>query len=85
MHSWDKIGLSLTSNLPFSERLYLHIMYWYGNLRAGDSNSQIKILEGNICHKFFAGEAERLGLETEEDVIAMVKELRKEKRWNNCG
>lgn len=27
----------------------------------------------------FVGEAERLGLETEEDVMAMVKELRKER------
>lgn len=27
----------------------------------------------------FAGEVERLGLETEEDVMAMVKELRKER------
>lgn len=26
----------------------------------------------------FAGEADRLGLETEEDVMAMVKELRRE-------
>ena len=28
----------------------------------------------------FAGEAERLGLETEEDVMTMVKELRKKSR-----
>ena len=27
----------------------------------------------------FAGEAERVGLETEEDVVAMVKELRKDR------
>ena len=27
----------------------------------------------------FAGEAERIGLETEEDVVAMVKELREER------
>ncbi len=27
----------------------------------------------------FAGETERLGLETEEDVVVMVKELRKER------
>lgn len=30
----------------------------------------------------FKGEAKRLGLETEEDVVEMVKEVRKEKKGN---
>ena len=32
------------------------------------------------AQKDFEGEAERLGLKTEEDVVALVKEVRKE-RW----
>jgi len=34
----------------------------------------------------FEGEAERLGLETDDDVVAMIKEIRKE-NWekNNAG
>ena len=36
--------------------------------------------------KAFEGEAERLGLETEDDVVAMIKEIRKENREkNNAG
>ena len=31
-------------------------------------------------HKEFEGEAERLGLETEEDVVKMIKEFRKERK-----
>ena len=36
--------------------------------------------------KAFEGEAERLGLETEDDVVAMIKEIRKE-NWekNNAS
>jgi len=36
--------------------------------------------------KAFEGEAERLGLENDEDVVAMIKEIRK-KNWekNNAG
>ena len=36
--------------------------------------------------KAFEGEAERLGLENDEDVVAMIKEIRKE-NWmkNNAG
>jgi len=36
--------------------------------------------------KAFEGEAERLGLENEDDVVAMIKEIRKE-NWekNNAG
>ena len=30
----------------------------------------------------FKGEAKRLGLETEEDIVEMVKEVRKEKKGN---
>jgi len=33
--------------------------------------------------KAFEGEAERLGLETEDDVVAMIKEIRKENLENN--
>ena len=33
----------------------------------------------------FVGEAERLGLKDEHDVVAMVKEVRKEKRVNDAG
>ena len=33
----------------------------------------------------FLGEAERLGLKDERDVVAMVKEVRKEKRVTNAG
>lgn len=41
------------------------------------ANSSIEALREDQAA--FAGEAERLGLETEEDVMAMVKELRKER------
>ena len=33
----------------------------------------------------FLGEAERLGLKDERDVVAMVKEVRKEKRVTDAG
>ena len=33
----------------------------------------------------FQGEAERLGLKDEQDVVAMVKEVRKEKRGIHAG
>lgn len=33
----------------------------------------------------FRGEAERIGLEDERDVVMMVKEVRKEKRVANAG
>lgn len=41
------------------------------------SNSSMEALRE--AQAAFAGEAERLGLETEEDVVAMIKELRKER------
>jgi AbrB family looped-hinge helix DNA binding protein len=34
----------------------------------------------NRMQEAFAGEAERLGLETEDDVVAMIKEIRRD-RW----
>ena len=33
----------------------------------------------------FQGEAERIGLKDEQDVVAMIKEVRKEKRSVNAG
>jgi AbrB family looped-hinge helix DNA binding protein len=33
----------------------------------------------------FYGEAERVGLKTEQDVVLMIKEMRKEKRAVNAG
>jgi len=36
----------------------------------------------NSLQEAFAGEAERLGLKNEDDVAAMVKEIRRE-RWEN--
>jgi len=33
----------------------------------------------------FAGEAERVGLKDEDDVVEMIKEIRKERRLRNAG
>ena len=62
-----KLGLKEGSKVLFLEeagRIYL-------------ANSSMEALRE--AQAAFAGEAERLGLETEEDVVAMVKELRKER------
>ena len=44
------------------------------------ANSSMEALRE--AQEAFSGEAERLGLETEEDVMVMVKELRKERTVN---
>ena len=62
-----KLGIKEGSKVLFLEesgRIYL-------------ANSSIEALRE--AQAAFAGEAERVGLKTEEDVVAMVKELRKEK------
>lgn len=62
-----KLGIKEGSKVLFLEeagRIYL-------------ANSSMEALRE--AQSAFAGEAERLGLETEEDVVAMVKELRKER------
>ena len=62
-----KLGLKEGSKVLFLEeagRIYL-------------ANSSMEALRE--AQAAFVGEAERLGLETEEDVMAMVKELRKER------
>ena len=62
-----KLGIKEGSKVLFLEeagRIYL-------------SNSSMEALRE--AQAAFAGEAERLGLETEEDIVAMVKELRKER------
>ena len=62
-----KLGIKEGSKVLFLEeagRIYL-------------ANSSMEALRE--AQAAFAGEAERLGLETEEDVMAMVKELRKER------
>jgi len=33
----------------------------------------------------FRGEAERVGLKTEQDVVTMIKDIRREKRSTNAG
>ena len=62
-----KLGIKEGSKVLFLEeagRIYL-------------ANSSMEALrEAQVA---FEGEAERLGLETDEDVVAMVKELRKER------
>lgn len=62
-----KLGIKEGSKVLFLEeagRIYL-------------ANSSMEALRE--AQAAFAGEAERLGLQTEEDVVAMVKELRKER------
>ncbi len=62
-----KLGIKAGSKVLFLEeagRIYL-------------ANSSMEALRE--AQAAFAGEAGRLGLETEEDVITMVKELRKER------
>ncbi len=62
-----KLGIKEGSKVLFLEeagRIYL-------------ANSSMEALRE--AQAAFAGEAERLGLETEEDVVAMVKELRKDR------
>lgn len=62
-----KLGIKEGSKVLFLEeagRIYL-------------ANSSMEAL--GEAQAAFAGEAERLGLETEEDIVAMVKELRKER------
>lgn len=62
-----KLGIKEGSKVLFLEeagRIYL-------------ANSSMEALRE--AQAVFVGEAERLGLETEEDVMAMVKELRKER------
>lgn len=62
-----KLGIKVGSKVLFLEeagRIYL-------------ANSSMEALRE--AQAAFAGEADRLGLETEEDVMAMVKELRKER------
>ena len=62
-----KLGIKEGSKVLFLEeagRIYL-------------ANSSMEALRE--AQAAFVGEAERLGLETEEDVMAMVKELRKER------
>lgn len=62
-----KLGIKEGSKVLFLEeagRIYL-------------ANSSMEALRE--AQAAFAGEAERIGLKTEEDVVAMVKELRKER------
>ena len=62
-----KLGIKEGSKVLFLEeagRIYL-------------ANSSMEALRE--AQAAFAGEAERLGLETDEDVVALVKELRKER------
>lgn len=62
-----KLGIKEGSKVLFLEeagRIYL-------------ANSSMEALRE--AQAAFAGEADRLGLETEEDVMAMVKELRRER------
>ena len=55
-----------------------------------DGNGRI-VIENSVnialkeVQEAFRGEAERLGLKDEQDVVAMVKEMRKEKRAVNAG
>ncbi len=62
-----KLGIKEGSKVIFLEeagRIYL-------------ANSSMEALRE--AQAAFAGDAEKLGLETEEDIIAMIKEIRKEK------
>ncbi len=62
-----KLGIKEGSKVLFLEeagRIYL-------------ANSSMEALRE--AQAAFAGDAEKLGLETEEDIITMIKEMRKEK------
>lgn len=62
-----KLGIKEGSKVLFLEeggRIYL-------------ANSSMEAL--HEAQKAFAGEADRIGLETEDDVMAMIKELRQER------
>ena len=62
-----KLGIKEGSKVLFLEeagRIYLE-------------NSSMEVLRA--AQAAFVGEAERLGLETDEDVVVLVKELRKER------
>lgn len=62
-----KLGIKEGSKVLFLEeggRIYL-------------ANSSMEAL--HEAQKAFAGEADRIGLETEDDVVAMIKEIRQER------
>lgn len=62
-----KLGIKEGSKVLFLEeagRIYL-------------TNSSMEVLKE--AQQVFAGEAKRLGLETEDDVVEMVRELRRER------
>lgn len=62
-----KLGIKEGSKVLFLEeagRIYL-------------TNSSMEAV--HEAQRAFAGEAERVGLETEEDVVAMIKEVREER------
>lgn len=62
-----KLGIKEGSKVLFLEeggRIYL-------------ANSSMEAL--HEAQKAFAGEADRIGLETEDDVVAVIKEIRKER------
>lgn len=62
-----KLGLKEGSKVLFLEEA--------GRIYLADSSMEA-LREAQIA---FAGEAERLGLKNEEDLVAMVKEIRKER------
>lgn len=71
----DTIPIEIRKKLGIKEGSKVLFLEEAGRIYLTNSTMEA-LLEAQAA---FAGEAERVGLKTEEDVVAMVKELRKER------